>query len=441
MTGLVYAAGVLLFLGGLLASIALHEVGHMVPAKLFGVKVTQYFVGFGKTLWSTQRGETEYGVKAFPLGGFIRMLGMLPPATHDDHGRVKGIRNGFFGRLIADARAAEYRSVTAADEPRLFYRLAWWKKIVVMASGPMVNVVLAVLLLGGVFMGIGVTMPTLTVGAISDCVIPAGEGNRACVVSPSAHADPVSPARKAGFRVGDEIVSFNGEQMTSWDQVSSAIRSNGEGPATVVVNRDGTDVTLTTNTTVSQRPDLSSTDPGAFVDVGFLGVTPEETRQRQGVGYVASTMWDYTKRTGAAMLHMPQRMVGVVKAAFGLEKRDPQSPMSVVGASRVAGEVASNNQISVADRWASLLMLLGVVNLFVALFNAIPLLPLDGGHIAGALFEAVRRGLARLRGKPDPGYADVAQLLPLAYMAASVLIVMGVLLIWADIVNPITLSG
>ncbi len=440
MTSLVYALGVILFLLGVLVSIGLHEVGHMVPAKLFGIKVTQYFVGFGKTLWSVKRGDTEYGIKAFPLGGFIRMVGMLPPERRGADGEVRGIRNGFFGRLIADARALEYQNVTPADEPRLFYRQAWWKKIIVMAGGPLTNVALAVLLLGGVFMGIGVNTPTLTVSAISDCVIPASDGNRPCVVAPNPNADPVSPALKAGFRAGDKIVSFNGVRMTSWDQFAAAIRTNRSGPASIVVNRGGKDITLTTNTAVSQRPSLTATG-SLYVDVGFLGVTPEETRQRQDAAYVASTMWDYTKGTGQALIQMPQRMVGVVKAALGVQKRDPQSPISVVGASRVAGEVASDTQISVADRWATLLTLLGVVNLFVALFNFIPLLPLDGGHIAGALYEALRRGLARVRGRPDPGFADVAQLLPIAYAAASVLIVMGVLLVWADIVNPITLSG
>jgi membrane-associated protease RseP (regulator of RpoE activity) len=441
MTSLVYAVGVVLFLGGILVSIALHEVGHMVPAKKFGVKVTHYFVGFGKTVWSVRRGDTEYGLKAFPLGGFIKMIGMLPPERRDDNGQVRGIHRGFFGRLIADARAMEYSSITPADEPRLFYRLAWWKKVIVMASGPMTNVLLAVILLGGVFMGIGVKTPTLTVSAVSDCVIPAREGSRPCVVAPHPHPDPISPAREAGFRAGDKVVSFNGVPMNSWDQFSSAIRHNGDHSATVVVERNGQERTLTTSTVVSQRPSLNLNKTNTFVNVGFLGVTPAEVRQREGVGYVASTMWDYTERTAQAVVHMPQRMVGVFKAAFGLAPRDPQSPMSVVGASRIAGGVATDNQISVTDRWATLFLLLGVVNLFVALFNFIPLLPLDGGHIAGALFEAIRRGLARVRGRPDPGYADVAQLLPIAYALASILIVMGVLLIWADIVNPITLSG
>ena len=434
MTALVFTLGAGLFLLGVIASIALHEVGHMAPAKYFGIKVTQYFVGFGKTVWSVKRGDTEYGVKAFPMGGFIRMVGMLPPAKRDDQGNIRGIRNGFFGKLIADARAAEQEQMGAEDPSRLFYLKPWWQKVIVMAGGPMTNVALAVLILGGVFMGIGVRTPTLTVDLVSDCVIQASEGNRACT-----DADPVAPAREAGFQTGDEIVSFNGVAMHDWDQFSDAVRANDDGLAEVVVRRDGHEVTLTTHTTVSER--LADGSTTAYANVGFLGVTPEETFEKQSAGYVASTMWDYTEHTGAALWHMPQRMFGVVKTAFGIEDRSNESPMSVVGASRVAGQVASNDEIAVKDRWASLLSLLGVVNLFVALFNFIPLLPLDGGHIAGALYEAVRRGFARLRGRPDPGYVDVAQLLPIAYTAALVLIVMGGLLVYVDIVNPITLTG
>jgi membrane-associated protease RseP (regulator of RpoE activity) len=437
MTALVYTLGVVLFLLGVLASIALHEVGHMVPAKKFGVKVTQYFVGFGRTVWSTRRGETEYGIKMIPMGGYIRMVGMLPPARREADGRIKGIRNGFFGKLIADARALEYENVTDQEQDRLFYRKAWWKKVIVMSGGPMMNVVLAVLLLGGVFMGFGVNEPTLVVDKVSDCVIPASQGDRPCRVG--ANADPLSPAREAGFRSGDKILAVNGAAVSSWDDFSDKVRSNAGGHLDVLVDRGGKDLTLSTDTVVSERPDLDN--PDTFVKVGFLGVLPTQVRDRKDVGYVASTIGDYTAKTGQAVLHLPQRMIGVAKAGLGLQDRDANSPMSVVGASRVAGEVASEDTISLSDRWATLLTLLGVVNLFVALFNFIPLLPLDGGHIAGALYEAIRRGFARLRGAPDPGYADVAQLLPIAYTAATVLIAMGALLVWADIVSPIRISG
>jgi membrane-associated protease RseP (regulator of RpoE activity) len=433
VTGLVYAVGVALFALGLLASIALHEVGHMVPAKKFGIKVTQYFVGFGKNLWSFRRGETEYGIKAIPLGGYVRLVGMFPPAKDQAAGTVRKSSTGMFSALVADARTAEYEHVGPGDEERLFYRKPWWQKLIVMSGGPLVNVFLAVLILGGVFMGFGVYEPKPVVAQVSDCVIPASEAGRQCKPS-----DPVAPAKAAGLQTGDRIVAFNGVHITDWDQLTGLIRSNGNGQATLVYERNGVSHTVQTETLVSQRPDLS--DPTKTVDVGFFGVAPEQVRERQGPAYVASTMWDYTEKTAGAIVHMPQKMVGVFQAAFGGGERDQQSPMSVVGASRVAGELASTKDLTVADRIASVLGLLGVVNLFVALFNFIPLLPLDGGHIAGALYEAVRRGIARIRGRPDPGFVDVAKLLPIAYVAASLIIVMGVLLVYADVVNPVRLG-
>jgi membrane-associated protease RseP (regulator of RpoE activity) len=137
---------------------------------------------------------------------------------------------------------------------------------------------------------------------------------------------------------------------------------------------------------------------------------------------------------------MPGQLVGVTKAALGLESRQADSPMSVVGASRVAGEVASNHTVPAGDRFVGLLLLLGGINLFVGMFNFIPLLPLDGGHIAGALYEALRRAVARLLRRPDPGYFDVAKLLPVAYVMAGVILVMSVILIYADIVAPVQLG-
>jgi len=433
MTPMIYGLGMVLFFLGVVISIALHEIGHLVPAKRFGVKVTQYFVGFGRTVWSTKRGETEYGVKMFPLGGFIRMIGMLPPEKRDADGKVKGITGGPLGKLIADARAVEYERITPEDEDRLFYKKAPWKKIIVMSGGPMMNVFLAVILLGSVFMLLGVSKPTLTVAQVSDCVQPANAAASVCRAN-----DPASPARTAGFQAGDRVLSVDGTAMRSWDQFSNVIRDSEGTTINVVVQRGDQRVVLHADPTVNTL--LSLDDPSAYVKAGFLGVAPTETRERQSFGFVVSTMGSYTKATGQALVTMPSRLWGVAKAAVGAQERDPSSPMSVVGASRVAGEVASSGQIDWVDKVATLLTLLGVVNLFVALFNFIPLLPLDGGHIAGAMYEAIRRGWARLRHQPDPGYADVAQMLPIAYIAASVLVVMGVLLIWTDIVNPITLT-
>jgi membrane-associated protease RseP (regulator of RpoE activity) len=426
---LIYAAGVIVFFLGVVVSIALHEVGHMVPAKKFGVKVTQYFVGFGKTVWSVRRGETEYGIKAIPLGGFVKLVGMLPPAKGEDPTKVRSSNTGIFSQLIADARHAEYEHVQPGDEDRLFYRKPWWQKLIVMASGPVVNLAIAFILFTIVISGFGVPTATTTVDLVSECVIPADERGRACTPE-----DPVAPATDAGLLPGDKILSFNGTEVTSWDQLTGLIRANSDGAADIVVERGGETLTLSTNTQVSSREDLA--DPDAFVEVGFLGVVPTQRVEREGLGAVGSSMWRTTKATGAAILHLPQRMVEVADAAFG-GVRQQDSPVSVVGASRFAGEMASVEEVPWSQRIAGLVALLAALNLFVALFNFIPLLPLDGGHIVGALWEAVRRGIARLRGRADPGFVDVGKLLPVAYVVGALLMVMGVLLLYADIVNPV----
>jgi membrane-associated protease RseP (regulator of RpoE activity) len=434
MTVLMYTLGVVLFVLGVAVSIGLHEVGHLVPAKRFGVKVTQYFIGFGRTVWSRRKGETEYGVKAIPLGGYVKLVGMLPPAKGEDPGRIRKSNTGLFTQIISDARAAEYELVEPGDEGRLFYRLPWWKKVIVMAGGPMVNLVLAFVLFGSVFMLYGVPKATTTVAEVSDCVIAVTEDDprRACTP-----ADPVAPAKQAGLEPGDRIVAINGVEVTSWEQLSRLIRRNDDGRATIVYERDGERRTTTTNTTVSARPSLEDQDEA--VEVGFLGVTSDTVLERQGPVFVVQEMGRMTWRTVEALGTLPVKLWEVGKAALGLTERDRNSPMSVVGASRVAGEVASTHESPLLQRFVFLLTLLGGLNLFVGMFNFLPLLPLDGGHIAGALYEAVRRWVARLFGRPDPGHFDVAKLLPVAYVMAGVLLVMSVVLIYADIVAPVRL--
>lgn len=432
MNALIYTAGVIVFVLGVVISIALHEVGHLYPAKKFGVKVTQYFVGFGNTVWSIKRGETEYGIKSIPLGGYVKMVGMLPPAKGQDPHEVRKTNTGLFTQLISDARDAEYEHVGPEDEDRLFYRKPWWQKLIVMAGGPMVNVVLAVALFSVVFMGFGALKPTTTIAAVSDCAISDTEAGRTCT-----DKDPVTPAKQAGLKAGDTIVSFNGGKISSWDELSGLIRANGDKMATIAYERDGALRTSDVNTSVLARASLSN--PDKLVNVGFLGVSPTTQYQRQGPAFVATQMWDYTKGTVDVIVHLPQRMVAVTKAAFGAE-READGPISVVGASRVAGEMVTVDNPSWSERAVRLMGLLGAVNLFVALFNFVPLLPLDGGHIAGALWEAIRRGWARLRRKPDPGYVDVAKMLPVAYAVGALLMIMSVILIYADIVNPVKLT-
>lgn len=429
---LIYVLGVVSFILGVAMSIALHEVGHMWPAKKFGVKVTQYFVGFGRTIWSIKRGETEYGLKAIPLGGYVKLVGMLPPERGGDPNELRRSDTGLITQLISDARHAEYEHVTDADQDRLFYKKPWWQKLIVMAGGPMTNVLIAAVLFTVILSGFGVEEPTTTVKTVADCAISDAEAGRTCT-----DKDPITPARKAGLQPGDTIVAFNGRTVDDWQELTTLIRGNGDKVATIEVERDGKRVERRVATTVLAR--ASVTNPKKTQRVGFLGVEPRQAYVRHGVGTVAEVMGTYTTATAEVILHLPQRMVDVAKAAFGGPRR-ADSPISVVGASRVAGELVTVDHPPWRDRIVRILSLLASLNLFLALFNFIPLLPLDGGHIAGALWEAVRRGWAKLRGRPDPGHVDVARMLPVAYGVGALLLVMGVLLIYADIVNPVRVA-
>ncbi len=429
MTVLLFIVGVVAIMLGLAISIGLHECGHMFPARHFGVRVPQFFVGFGKTVWSTHRNGTEYGLKAFPLGGFVKIIGMLPP--HDPRAD-KVAAPGPFSRLISDARAAEAELIEPRDQGHMFYELAWWKKVIVMAGGPTVNLAIAFFLFCALFWFHGVPEPTTTVGTVADCVVAvrADEKPRECT-----DADPAAPSRAAGIREGDEIVAFGSTKVTSYDQLQKLIRANGDDKVFITVVRDGEEQILSATTAVNELPSLDGS--AASVNVGYLGIVPTEEMISKGPVYTLGQMGGYTVDTVEALAHLPVRLWDVAQAALGLEERDPESPMSVVGVSRVAGEVTSDDKIVTGDKVAFVISLLAGVNLFLGMFNFVPLLPLDGGHIAGALYEAMRRGWARLRGQPDPGYFDVARMLPVAYVTAGLLLMMTVILVYADIVAPV----
>ena len=427
MNTLVLIGLALLFFALIMASIALHEIGHLVPAKIFGVKVTQYFVGFGRTIWSRKRGETEYGFKLFPLGGYVRLVGMYPPEKKSDKPK------GWLTRLADRARSYEYEEITPADDGRLFHQKPVWQKVIVMLGGPAMNLLLAFLIFLGVNLFHGTWQLTLNVTVVNDCVIPAGRTPATC-----QDGDPQTPAKQAGVMVGDKVVAFNGHRVSTWDELTDLIRANRDGAATLTVERGGRTMELpTVNTIIQSVPDRL--DPTSRVEAGFLGVSPSRELVRGGVIETAGQMWNITRMSLVALASFPVRVWNVgVGLATGAE-RDINSPISVVGASRVAGEIAVADSVPIQDRVASWLSLLGSVNLFVALLNLVPLLPLGGGHIAGALYEALRRGLARRRGKSDPGPGDTAKMLPVAYLVGGFLLIGGVVLILADIISPIKL--
>jgi membrane-associated protease RseP (regulator of RpoE activity) len=338
----------------------------------------------------------------------------------------------------AIARAAEYEHVDPADHDRLFYNKPAWKRVVIMGSGVATNLVLAFALYTLAFVGYGVPEPTTTVSTVSRCVIAVTKATEDQPTRACQPSDPVAPALAAGVRPGDRIVSINGTRATTWDQVQHDIRSNGHNAATLVVDRDGHRLTLRTTTVVSPR--LDPDHPEKITKVGFLGVSPTLANERKDVGYVVSTMATGTWKAVTTIAAMPVKLYHVARASVGLEERDPNGPISVVGAGRVAGEVASQHQLSLGDRLVSLVLILAGLNLVLAMINLVPLPPFDGGGIATTLYEAARRGIARVLHRPDPGAVDGARLLPVTYVMAGLILVMSVILIYADIVAPVSLT-
>lgn len=437
---LLYILGVLVVVVGLAVSIGLHELGHLWPAKAFGVRVGQWMIGFGPTLFSRRKGETEYGVKAIPLGGYISMSGMFPPLQPGGESRTAS--TGFLDTLVQDARETSAESVQEGEEGRAFWRLATWKRIVIMLGGPAMNLLLAVVLYAVVLCGFGIAVPGTTVASVSECVISASEDRTDC-----AATDPEAPAAAAGVQPGDRIVAIDGQPIDGWAAVQEAFRTSAGTALAVEVEREGQPVELTITPLETQRVvvddagQVVETDGEPVVEtVGFAGVGPQYEVQQQPVTEVLPAVGDNVARVGHLILNLPQRLVDVAVAAFGPGERDPNGPISVVGVGRLAGELASLDQIPVLERVSAMLQLLANLNVALFVFNLIPLMPLDGGHVLGAIVDAIRRGWAKVRGTIATPL-DTARWVPVTLVVTMVLGVMSALLIYADIVKPISLFG
>ncbi|WEO94966.1 site-2 protease family protein [Streptomyces sp. FXJ1.172] len=434
MTTLMFILGIVVFAVGLLVSIAWHELGHLSTAKLFGIRVPQYMVGFGPTVWSRRKGDTEYGVKAIPLGGYIRMIGMFPP---DEEGRVSARSTSPWRGMIEDARSAAFEELQPGDETRMFYTRKPWKRVIVMFAGPFMNLVLAVALFFTVLMGFGIQQQTTTVASVSPCVIAQSENRDTCKKS-----DPASPAQAAGIQKRDKIVSFDGKRTKDWNTLSDLIRDSAGKTVPIVVQRDGRQVTLhaTIATNLVAKKDSSGQYvQGKYVKAGFLGFSSATGVVQLGFGDSVTWMTDRVGDAVDSLAALPGKIPALWNAAFGNGPRQPDSPVGIVGAARITGDIATLN-IPASQQVAMFVMLLAGFNLSLFLFNMLPLLPLDGGHIAGAMWESLRRNLARVLRRPDPGPFDVAKLMPVAYVVAGIFVCFTILVLVADVVNPVKIS-
>jgi membrane-associated protease RseP (regulator of RpoE activity) len=425
---MLFALGVAVFILGLLVSISLHELGHLTFAKRFGVKVTQYMVGFGPTVWSRRRGETEYGIKAIPMGGYIRMIGMVPPAKPTTRWPRR------MAELVEDFRKTSRDEVLPGDEDRQFYRLPVRRRVLVMFGGPVVNLAIYIVLMGVVLCGIGAEQLTNRVAGVAACIVPASSS----AASAGACPDDARPAPAAGvLQAGDRILAIDGVATTSWSDTVSVIERSAGVPLSVTIERDGRRQDVQITPVANQK--YASDTGTATVTVGMIGVTSTLEFVRTPIyrlpGDIASQLGDGATRLAA----LPARVWDLMGTVFEGKPRDPNGAVGVVGLGRLGGEIASTHQFDMMEKVQFLLSLIASLNLLLFLFNMVPLLPLDGGHIAGAVYEGLRRKIARARSRPDPGSVDTAAMLPVIYGVASLMVAVSVLVLYADIVSPVNL--
>lgn len=401
-----YLLGVVLFLLGIAVTIALHEWGHYITARAFGMKVRRFFIGFGPTVFSRQKGETVFGVKAIPVGGFCDIAGMT----------------------IQDELPPE-------DEPRAMYNKPWWQRIIVLSGGVVMNILVGFLVLYAVAVSSGIPNPdadhTATVGSVQ------------CVPERQLSAEELSscigtgPAGEAGIEVGDRILAVNGEETANFTEVRDVILGLPGETVTLSVERGDAHIDVPVVVEEVSRLDQN----GAEITVGAIGVSSQPVADVykkygpvEGIGATARYTGDMLEATWEGLKSFPAKIPGVVASIFGQE-REIDSPMSVVGASRIGGEFVERSM------WDMFLMMLASLNFFLAMFNLVPLPPLDGGHIAVVIYEKIRDLFRRMRGKQPGGPADYTRLMPVTVAVAALLMTIGGLVIVADVVNPIRLFG
>jgi membrane-associated protease RseP (regulator of RpoE activity) len=414
-----YGLGVAAFALAILVSVSLHELGHMITAKRFGMKVTQYFVGFGPTIFSFRRGETEYGLKAIPLGGFCKIVGMTP---QDD-------------------------DVSDADQPRAMWRFPVWKRTIVMSAGSITHFLLAIVAtwFAAVFVGLpNMSIPQTAADQrsapamieVGDCIYLDVTSATTCKVGENGAV--AAPAAKAGLKTGDVITEVGSTPITDYGQLTDAIRSAPAKPTTFGYTRNGVAGTTTVDLLTASRPPVENPE-GAVTKVAVAGISWTTDQPGtltygpvDGVKATGSFTWYLVSQTFVSLKSLPDKIPALWHSLSGGE-RDPNTPISVVGASRLGGEA-----IEAGVPWVFLQIFISL-NIFIGIFNLLPLLPLDGGHIAIAWYERARSWLYARLHRPDPGRVDYFKLMPITYAVILVGGAFTLLTVSADIINPVSI--
>jgi len=374
--------GIIAFAIALLLSVMVHEFGHYITAKRFDMKVTEFFLGFGKRIWSYTRGETEFGIKAIPAGGYCRIEGMTP---RDE--------------------------MPIGEESRAFFGATTSRKLIVLGAGSFAHFLIGFLLIFSIFFGVGVN----------------------ALLSDVTQVSPNSAASAAGFQIGDKITAIDGKKVTNWFTDAKAISSSGGKELTFTVERHGSAIQIKAAPTYlasEKRYMLGVVTKVGIKREGFLTSISESGRATAVL----------TRESVKALIALPTKIPQLIRQTFGHEKRDPNGLVGVVGAARVSGDAISSSKLNNTERLGTFLLLIASLNIFVGLFNLLPLLPLDGGHMAVAIADEVRALFARLQRKPRPAGIDVNVLTPITMTVFVVLAVLTAILLIADIFNPVSLN-
>lgn len=376
--------GILAFVVALLISVMIHEFGHYLTARHYGMRVSEFFLGFGKRLWSTQRGETEFGIKAIPAGGYCRIEGMAPQDQ-----------------------------MPIGEEGRAFYKASSGKKLIVLGAGSFLHFVLGFLLLFTLFAGVGTNQVLPVIGE---------------VVKASA-------AESAGIQAGDEIVSINGVKVKNWYKDVQAIRNSGGKDLILGIKRNGQELSITAT------PRLTEVDGGKRYVLGIINTTGiERSSFTQSISYSTTVSKNFVTESVKSLIALPSKIPALWGQTVRGEERDANGLVGVVGVARVSGQAIGDGELSFVERISTFLLIIASLNFFVGVFNLLPILPLDGGHMAVAIADEVRALFAKLRGRPRPAGIDVTLLTPVTMVVFVILASLTLLLLVADVINPVRLN-